>query len=85
MPDEEKTPLEKAEELNDMEDRDMTSAEADFHDRILKDLRHGKPLRPKDAAKLDTLYKKYMEPRDEEGAEARRGGEDEEAEDERDF
>lgn len=84
MPDEEKTPLEKAEELNDMEDRDMTSAEADFHDRILKDLRNGKALKPKDAAKLDTLYKKYTEPKDED-AEGRRGGDDDEAEDERDF
>ena len=85
MPDEEKTPLEKAEELNDMEDRDMTSAEADFHDRILRDLRHGKPLKPKDAAKLDTLYAKYMGPKEDDDRDARRAGDDDEVEDEHDF
>jgi hypothetical protein len=85
MSDEEKTPLEKAEELNDMEDRDMTSAEADFHDRILKDLRHGKALKPKDAAKLDTLYAKYLGPRDEETEVRHGGGDEDEVEDDGDF
>ena len=54
-----KTPLEMAEELNDM-DRDMTSAEADFHDRVLVELRAGKKLKPKDEAKLELLYEKYF-------------------------
>ncbi len=55
-----KTPLEMAEELNDMEDRDMTSAEADFHDRVLVELRAGKKLKPRDESKLGLLYEKYI-------------------------
>jgi hypothetical protein len=83
MSDEEKTPLEKAEELNDMEDRDMTSAEADFHDRILRELRNGKPLKPKDASRLDVLYAKYLGPKDED--EERLQAQEEEADDDVDF
>lgn len=83
MTDEEtKTPLEKAEELNDM-DRDMTSAEADFHDRILKELRNGRLLRPKDASRLEVLYVKYFAPKEEE--EERREASEEETEDDVDF
>lgn len=77
----EKTPLEMAEELNDM-DRDMTSSEADFHDRVLVELRAGKKLKPKDEGKLELLYEKYFtSAEDEEGG---GGGEDEEV-DENDF
>lgn len=54
-----KSPLEMAEDLNDM-DRDMTSTEADFHDGALKELRKGKKLKPKDEAKLELLYEKYF-------------------------
>jgi len=84
MTDEEtKKPLEKAEELNDMEDRDMTSAEADFHDRILRELRNGRTLKPKDASRLDVLYAKYLGPKDEE--ERRLEASEEETEDDVDF
>lgn len=79
---EEKTPLEMAEELNDME-RDMTSAEADFHDRVLVELRAGKKLKPKDEGKLELLYEKYFANAEDE-EETSAGGEDEEV-DENDF
>ncbi len=62
---EDKTPREMAEELNDM-DRDMSSGEADFHDRVLVELRAGKKLKPKDEAKLELLYEKYLKNGDEE-------------------
>lgn len=63
-----KSLLEMAEELNDM-DRDMNSGEADFHDEALKDLRKGKELKPKDQAKIELLYEKYLgeKPEEDEG------------------
>lgn len=59
MEEKKKTPLEMAEDLNDM-DQDMTSAEAEFHDKALKDLRKKKILKPKDEAKLELIYEKYL-------------------------
>lgn len=59
MADEKKTLLQMAEELNDM-DRDMTSGEADFHDRVLKELRKRKKLKPQDEAKLELIHEKYL-------------------------
>lgn len=72
---EKKTPLEMAEELNDM-DKDMTSTEAEFHDKALKDLRKKKTLKPKDEAKLELIYEKYLgEKPEEEEAELGEDGE----------
>lgn len=83
-----KTHLEMAEELNDMDERDMTSAEADFHEKAIVALRVGKALGPKDGEKLEKLHGKYFPDPDAED-ELRRppvaGDEDEELEAEVDF
>jgi hypothetical protein len=60
-----KTPLEMAVELDEME-RDVTSDEATFLERALKDLRSGKELRPKHLAKLEAMHEKYLGEPDEE-------------------
>ncbi len=84
MSDEKKTLLEMAEELNDM-DQDMTSGEADFHDGVLKDLRKGKKLKPKDEAKLGLIHEKYLGQKPEDEEDADQPEEETESEDDADF
>lgn len=51
--------LDKAEEVDALEDVDVTSWEAEFLDNTLPALRAGRVLSPKQHATLDTIYKKY--------------------------
>lgn len=64
--------LEKAESLDAME-RDVSSKEADFLENVLKRLRAGGSLTPKQLKSLDEMYVKYLgvseeEDEDEEGS-----------------
>lgn len=59
MPENKKSHIEMAKQLDELEE-DMTSSEADFLDRVLKDLKAGKTLGPKDAAKLELIHEKYL-------------------------
>lgn len=60
---EDKDPLSLANELDSM-DRDLTSKEADFLESVLKTLRAGKPLAPKDEGRLELLHEKYLGAKD---------------------
>lgn len=71
------THLEMAQALDSME-RDVTSWEAGLLDSVLKRLRAGHPLSPKQTASLEGMYQKYLGEDDTDRAAA--GGE-EEAED----
>lgn len=64
-----KSDLAKAEELDEME-KTLSSDNADLLERVLKTLRGGSKLKPKDKAKLDALYDKHFGEPDEEEAEA---------------
>lgn len=66
-----KTPLEMAGELDEME-RDVTSEEATLLEKALKDLKHGKELRPKDLEKLRAMHQKYLAEPDEDDEEVKR-------------
>lgn len=61
-----KTHLEMAKELDEL-DRDLRTEEADLLDLALKTLKAGKRLGPKDAAKFELIYEKYMGDEDDEG------------------
>lgn len=60
-----KTDLEKAEELDEME-KTLSSEKADFLESILKTLRAGSKLKPKDKTKLAELYDKHFGEHEEE-------------------
>lgn len=60
-----KTDLEKAEELDEME-KTLSSDNADLLERVLKTLRAGSKLKPKDKTKLAELYDKHFGEKDEE-------------------
>lgn len=57
--DEKKTAKQMARELDEMT-RDVTSEEADFLDKVLGILADGKRLKPKAAADLEAMYRKYL-------------------------
>lgn len=59
----EKSPLEMALELDQME-RDVTSGEADLLEAVLPRLRAKKPIGPERAEKLQKMYEKYFGPKD---------------------
>lgn len=60
-----KTDLEKAEELDEME-KTLSSDNADLLERVLKTLKAGGKLKPKDKNKLTELYDKYFGEHEEE-------------------
>jgi hypothetical protein len=53
------TNLEMAEALDDM-DKSLSSSNADFLERVLKTLKEGKKISPKDEGKLEALYGRYF-------------------------
>lgn len=59
--------LAKAEELDEME-KTLSSDNADLLERVLKTLRAGGKLKPKEEEKLEALYDKYFGEHDEEEA-----------------
>jgi hypothetical protein len=60
-----KNDLAKAEELDEME-KTLSSDSADLLERVLKTLRAGDRLKPKEKAKLEALYDKHFGEQDEE-------------------
>lgn len=54
-----KSPSEMARALDSM-DRDLTSRESDFLDDVIKTLKWEGKLSPKDEARLERLYEKYL-------------------------
>lgn len=60
-----KTDLEKAEELDEME-KTLSSDNADLLERVLKTLRAGSKLKPKDKTRLTELYDKHFGEHEEE-------------------
>lgn len=68
------THLEMAQALDSME-RDVTSWEADFIESVLKRLKAGRPLSPKQAESLEGMHRKYFA--DDESDLAAAGGEEE--------
>lgn len=54
-----KTNLEMAEALEEM-DKDLSSENADFLQEVLEKLGEGEVLRPKEEAKLELLYNRYL-------------------------
>lgn len=77
-----KTDLQKAEELDEME-KTLSSDNADLLEMVLKTLRAGSRLKPKDKARLGELYDKYFGEHDEEEKESDEA--EEESIDEDDF
>lgn len=76
--------LEMAKALDDM-DKSLSSANADFLERILNTLKSGKPITPKEEGKLEALYARYFaEPEEEEDEEKEEGDGDDDV-DEDDF
>lgn len=62
------TNLEMATALDDM-DKSLSSSNADFLERVLKTLKEGKRIGPKDEGKLEALYARYFPDEDQEEAE----------------
>ena len=60
-----KTDLEKAEELDEME-KTLSSDNADLLERVLKSLRAGSKLKPRDKTRLAELYDKHFGEHEEE-------------------
>lgn len=60
-----KSDLAKAEELDEM-DKTLSSDNADLLEKVLKTLRAGGKLKPKEKAKLEALYDKHFGEHDEE-------------------
>mgnify|MGYP001590488633 CR=1 FL=1 len=54
------TLLEMAEELNTMKRPLQPGFECDFHDSVLRRLRAGEPLSPKQEVKLREIYDRYL-------------------------
>lgn len=77
--------LEMAEALDDM-DKSLSSSNADFLERVLKTLKEGKAIDPKDEGKLEALYSRYFpENEEEEGEEDDEKSNDDDDIDEDDF
>lgn len=77
--------LEMAEALDDM-DKSLSSSNADFLERVLRTLKEGKEIGPKDEGKLEALYSRYFpENEEEEGEEDDEKSNDEDDIDEDDF
>jgi hypothetical protein len=76
--------LRMAQELDEMDD-DVTSSEAELLDRVLRALKKGRQLDPKDAARLCEMHAKYLGDPDGDSVDAVSSSEEEESgEDEED-
>lgn len=64
-----KTDLKKAEELDEME-KTLSTENADLLEKVLKTLRAGGRLKPKDSTRLGELYEKHFGEKDEEDKES---------------
>jgi ABC-type Zn2+ transport system substrate-binding protein/surface adhesin len=60
--------LEMAVALDDM-DKTLSSANADFLERVLRTLKEGKEISPKDEGKLEALHSRYFPDNEEEEGE----------------